>query len=139
MVHALEITRGLLKKGALLIDLHPSGQPPPVEAHVNGKILPAGYVQESDGFVEYFQADDALADVTGRGLFELERMTLFPFMLHAPTIAAVIDYIEAEWSDAVLTEQVIERAAALMGEPGQGKEIVVREIIRLSRYRSTGR
>lgn len=136
MVHALEITRGLLKGDGRLIDIHPSGRPPTVEAHVDGEVLLAGHVQETDDFVEYFQADDALADVVGRGLFALERTELFPFLLLAPTIAAMVDFIKEEWSDAVLSEEVIERAAALMGEPDEGKEIIVREIVRISRFRS---
>jgi hypothetical protein len=139
MVHALEITHSLLKRGGLLIDIHPSGQPPPVEVHANGEVLLAGHVQETDGFVEYFQADDALAEVTARGLFALERTELFPFMMHAPTVKAMVDYIEAEWSDAVLAEELVQRAKALLGEPGDGKEIVVREIVRISCYRSNGR
>ena len=139
MVHALEITRSLLKRGGLLIDLHPSGEPPTFEVHTGGKVQLAGHVQETNDFVEYFQADEALADVTARGLFELERMGLFPFLLHAPAVATMADYIEAEWSDAVLAEEVIEQASALLGEPGEGKEIVVREIIRIARYRASGR
>lgn len=139
MVHALEITRDLLKQGSLLIDLHPSGQPPTIEAHVDGQLLLAGQVQETNDFVEYFQADAALADVTARGLFALERMELFPYLLHAPTVTAMADYIDAEWSDAVLVEAVIDRAKALLGQPGEGREIVAREIIRIGRYRASGR
>jgi hypothetical protein len=139
MVHALEITHSLLKKDGLLIDLHPSGKPPPVEVHGGGEVLLVGHVQETDDFVEYFQVDDALAEVTTRGLFELERTELFPFMLHAPTVKAMADHIEAEWSDAILTEEVIARAEALLAEPGEGKEIVIREIVRISRYRANGR
>lgn len=139
MVHALEITHGLLKKDGLLIDIHPSGKPPPVEVHGGGDVLLAGHLDEKDGFAEYFEADGALADVTARGLFELEREGLFSFNLHAPTIVALIDHLEAEWADAVLAEEVIERLAKLLAEPGEGKEIVVREIVRISRYRVSGR
>ena len=139
MVHALEITHGLLKKDGLLIDIHPSGKPPPVEVHGGGEVLLAGYLDEKGGFAEYFEADSALADVTARGLFELEREGLFSFMLHAPTIMALIDLLEAEWSDAVLAEEVVEQLAKLLAEPGEGKEIIVREIVRISRYRASGR
>ena len=139
MVHALEMTHSLLKPDGLLIDIHPSGRPPTVEAHVDGEVLLAGHVLEVDGFVEYFQADDALKNVTARGLFDLEQTELFPFLLHGPTVKAVVDYIAAEWLDALLAEEVIERATQLLGEPGLGKEIVVREIIRISRYRALGR
>jgi hypothetical protein len=139
MVHALEIVHSLLKRGGLLIDIHPSGQPPPVEVHVGGEVLLAGHVQEADDFVEYSQADDALADVVARGLFELERMELFSFIVHAPTVQALADHIAAEWSDAVLAQEVIERAEELLGQPGEGKEATVRETIRIARYRMTGR
>jgi hypothetical protein len=139
MVHALEIARALLKPDGLLIDIHPNGTPPPIEVHVGGEVQLAGYLEETNDFVEYFQADDAMRDVTGRGLFKLEREGLFTFMLHAPTIMALADHLEAEWSDAVLREDTIERAAELMGEPGKGKEIVLRESIRIARFRSSGR
>jgi hypothetical protein len=138
MVHALEIAHSLLKPGGLLIDIHPNGDPPPVEVHMGSKVLLAGHLQETDDFVEYFQADDALAQVTARGLFELEREASFPFMVHALTTQALTDFLANEWSDAILSETVSERLAALMTEPVEGKEIVVREIIRIARYRKGG-
>lgn len=139
MVHALEITHSLLQTDGLLIDIHPSGEPPLIEAHVGGEVLLAGHLEETNDFVEYFEAGDALTDVTGCGLFALEREGLFTFMLHAPSIMALADHLEAEWSDAVLREETIERAAALMGEPGEGKEIVLRESVRIARFRSSGK
>jgi len=147
MVHALEMTRDLLKRDGLLIDIHPTGRPPRVEVHVGEEIHLAGHLEETNGFLEYFQADDALKEVTGRGLFELERQGLFTFLLHAPTITALVDHLAAEWLDAVLPEETIARAAELLGEPGEGAaghsgdrpEIVVREIIHIARFRSSGR
>ena len=138
-MHALEIAHSLLKRDGLLIDIHPSGQRPQFEVHVKGRVLLAGHVEETDDFVEYFEADNALADMVARGLFVLEETTLFPFLLHAPSIEAIVDFLQEEWSDAILSEAVIERATALLGEPGEGKEIVVREIARISRYRPRGR
>ncbi len=136
-MHALEITHGLLKAGGLLLDIHPTGEPPRIEAHLGEKVRVAGYLDETDGFVEYFQADDALADVTGRGLFALEREGLFTFMLHTSTIKALADYLENEWSDSVLHEETIERAAELMGEPGEDREIVMSERTRIARFRAS--
>ncbi len=77
--------------------------------------------------------------MTGRGLFELEREGLITFMLHASTIMALADFLEAEWSDSVLHEETIERATELMGEPGAGREIVLRESVRIARFRASGR
>ena len=138
-MHDLEITHDLLKTDGLLFDIHPKGEPSRIEAHVGEIVRVAGYLDETDGFVEYFQADDALADVTGRGLFTLEREGLFTFMLHTSTIKALVDYLEAEWSDSVLHEETIERAAELMGEPGEDREIVLRERVRIARFRASGK
>jgi len=139
MVHALEITRGLLKKDGLLIDIHPSGEPPLIEAHVGGEVRIAGHLEETDDFVEYFEADKALLDVAARGLFTLEREGLFTFKVHAVTIEALAKYLDAEWSDAVLREEVVERASELMGEPGEDNKIILRETIRIARFRASGK
>jgi hypothetical protein len=142
MVHALEITRCLLKQDGLLIDIHPTGQPPRVEAHVGGAIHLAGHLDETDNFVEYFEATDALKNVAGRGLFKLEREGLFTSLLHAPSIMALANHLAAEWSDSILHEETIERAADLMGEPGEGsggrREIVLREFVQIARFRASG-
>jgi hypothetical protein len=139
MVHALEITRGLLKKDGLLIDIHPSGEPPLIEAHVGGEVRIAGHLEETDDFVEYFEADKALLEAAARGLFTLEREELFTFKIHAINIEALAKYLDAEWSDAVLREEVVERAAELMGEPGEDRKIVLRETIRIARFRARGK
>jgi hypothetical protein len=136
MVHALEITHGLLKEGGLLIDIHPTGDPPRIEAHVGGEVRLAGHLDETDGFVEYFNADDALVEVIRRGLFVFEREGLFTFKTHAPTIKELVEFIKAEWSDSVVHEETIERAAKLMGEPGEDREIVLREKARIARFRA---
>lgn len=139
MVHALETTHGLLKKGALLIDIHPSGEPSLIEAHVDGQLLPAGQLVEPNDGVEYVEADEALANVTGRGLFIMEREGFFDFLRHAPNIVELVDHIEAEQWDAYVPKETVSRAMALMGEPGEGKEIILREPVRIARYRSLGK
>jgi len=137
MVHALEITHSLLKPGGLLIDIHPTSEHPLVEAHVDGEVRLAGYIDELDNFEKYFKADEALAEVNSRGLFLLEQEGFFSFLYHAPTIAELADFIAAEWSDAILHEETIKQARQLMGEPGGGREIVVREPIRITRFRAS--
>jgi hypothetical protein len=135
MVHALEIVHNLLKPGGVLVDIHPNGDPPPIEVNVGGYVMLAGYLDETDDFEEYFKADEALAEVTARGLFLLEREGLFTFMTHASTITELADFLKAEWTDSVVHEETIERAKKLMGELGGGKEVVLRENVRIARYR----
>lgn len=142
MVHALEIVHKLLKKDGLFIDIHPSGRPPRVEVHNGGQIQLAGHLEETNDFVEYAQADEALKQVTNRGLFQLESQGLFDFLLHAPTIEALAGHLEAEWLDAILPEAVVERLATLLDDldeaPIDDKEIIVRENIGITRFRADG-
>lgn len=135
-MHALEIVHSLLKPEGVLIDIHPNGEPPPIEVHMGGESMLAGYLDETDDFEEYFKADEALAEVTARGLFVLEREGQFTFMTHASTITELADFILAEWSDSVVHEETIERANALMGEAGDGKEVALRERARIARFRA---
>ena len=51
----------------------------------------------------------------------------------------IVDHLAAEWSDTTLPEETFEQAAALIGEPGEGKRIVLREIVHIARFRSSGR
>lgn len=134
-MHALEIVHNLLKPGGVLVDIHPNGDPPPIEVNVGGDVMLAGYLDETDDFEEYFKADEALAEVTARGLFLLEREGLFTFMTHASTITELADFLKAEWTDSVVHEETIERAKKLMGELGGGKEVVLRESVRIARFR----
>jgi hypothetical protein len=139
MVHALEITHDVLKTGGLLIDIHPSGEPPLIEVHVGEEVQVAGQLEETNNFAEYFQADDALADVTSRGLFRLEREGRFMHILHASTIKALANFLEEEWSDSILREETIKRAAELMGEPGEDREIVLLESVRIACFHANHR
>jgi len=56
---------------------------------------------------------------------------------------AIVDRLAVEWSDTTLPEETFEQAAALLSEPGEGagdrREIVLREIVHISRFRSSGR
>jgi hypothetical protein len=136
MVHALEITHSLLKPGGLLIDMHPTGEHPRVEVHIGGEILLAGLIDESDHFQEYFQADQALAEATRLGLFRMEQERFFPFLYHAATVTEMADFITAEWCDAVLHDETLQKAEALLGKPVDGREVVVREPIRITLFRA---
>ena len=50
MVHALETIHGLLKPDGRLIDIHPSGDPPPIIVRIGERSEIAGWLQETDDF-----------------------------------------------------------------------------------------
>ena len=136
MVHALEITHSLLEPGGLLIDIHPTSQPPRVEVHLDGGVQLAGYVDDRDDFMDYIRADRALLEAEARGLFRLERQKFFPFLHHADTITEMLEYLAAEWSSAILPQETLAHAEKLMCQPGQGAEIVIREPVRITRFQA---
>jgi hypothetical protein len=138
MVHALEIIHGLLEPGGILIDFHPTGEPPPVEVHADGRLVRAGLLQEADGFIEYFQADSALAEAVRRGLFAVEQEGTFEFLTHADTLADLLAYFANKYTDAVLDEATLQRTEAFLRAAQQEKEVVIRETIRIARLRRLG-
>ncbi len=138
MVHALATIHSLLEPGGILIDLHPTGQPPPVEVHTGGRVARAGLLQEADGFVEYFQADSALAEAVRQALFAVEQEGTFEFMTHADTLPDLLGYLAEKYTDAVLDEATLRGIDSLLAAAGRGGEIVIRETIRIARLRRLG-
>lgn len=114
MVHALQVVHRLLKPGRTLVDIHPSGEPPPIEiVHGEGRTL-AGHLQEGDGFDKYFQADAALAEAVEMGLFHFKRQGVFEFVTCADSLAEYLDHLDTTWSDAIVAPEVQRLAAELL-------------------------
>lgn len=135
MVHALEKIHRLLAPGGRLIDIHPSGQPPPIHVRVGSDSLCAGWLRETDDFVEYEQATDALHNVVRRGLFAWEERRTFAFTIYADSLDELHTYLAQEWQDAILDAQVSGRIADWLRVPTRDKELSLREIITLARLR----
>ena len=135
MVHALEKVHDLLVPDGLLIDIRPTGDPPPFEVHIDGQIAHAGWLQETDDFVEYFQARDALDETIRRGLFVLEREDIFTFFTYGSTVIELRDYLLANWSDAIIDDETVRQAEELFDAPGQSKKAVLHEQAHIARLR----
>ena len=135
MVHALEKIRPLLRPDGRLIDIHPSGEPPPIEVHVGSQATYVGRLEESDDFIEYGRADAAVAQAVQRGLFTLEKEGAFPFVTHADSVADLREYLAKEWKDAIIEEAVVARAKELLSTPGRDRDVTLRERVRIARLR----
>ena len=77
MVHALEEIHRLLKPNGVLIDIHPVSEPSPIEIHLNGHIELVGNLEVRQWCIDFEQADNALAEITGRGKFAVEQKGMF--------------------------------------------------------------
>jgi len=135
MVHALEKIYNLLDREGRLIDIHPSGEPPPIEVRIGQQVTVVGWMRETDDFIEYAQAAAALSQVVERGWFDVERKGTFEFSTHADSVAALREHLAKEWKDAILDEAVAARAEQLLSAVERDKGLMVREQIRIARLR----
>jgi hypothetical protein len=133
MVYALEVIHGLLESDGFLLDLHPSGEPPPIEVRIAEKYYLAGWIKEEQEYM--LQADEALQAVIDRGLFAVEKKGAFTFNTYAGSIKDLRDYLEEAWEDAIIEDQVAARIDDLWRSPSNDKELVVREMVKISRLR----
>jgi len=125
MVHALSTIRKLLKPGGALIDIHPGSRPPELFVRSESGRRFVGYLEETDNFVEYAQAQAALDEVVEAGTFRAVHAGEFAFVTYAETLPALQDYLAENWKDAVLNAQVLLEAAETFEQLGaQGIELV---------------
>jgi hypothetical protein len=114
MVHALETVHNSLIEGGILVDIHPTGQAPLIKVEIGEQTFLVGYIEESDNFVEYAQADSALRQAVANGWFNQEKRGTFLFKTYAVTVAELKAHLEATWSDAIFALNVQQRAAELL-------------------------
>ncbi len=124
MVHALEQIHDLLEPGGHLINFQPNGELNEFYAVLDEDEMFIGYLLESDDYIEYFQALDALETVKGSGLFQSEKVGEFEFFAYADSFNEMKAYLEENWSDAVFTDEVITSAQNLEDEYGIYKTIL---------------
>ena len=135
MVHALHQIHQLLKPNGLLLDIHPTNELATLEVRVGEQVTPAGWIYEWDDYVEYEWADNALQRAINVQWFELERDGVFSFVCYADSMAELREYLAEEWHDALIDEVTFMRAQELLNTPEHDKEVIVRETIKMARYR----
>ncbi len=146
MVHALEEIHRLLKPTGALIDIHPVAKSSPIEIHQGGKIDLAGYLSVRQWCFDYQQADNALTEITQRGLFAIERESVFDSLTHYDSVeemrTALKEAIDkfarnAQSVDesAPHAEALVARADELMKAAVSEAELIIREPTHISRLR----
>ena len=146
MVHALEEIHRLLKPEGVLIDIHPVEEPIPFELHQDGSVDLVGELAVPQWCTDFRHADEALAEVTQRGLFVLEEHRLFDSLTHYGSAAELRDAFRASIdrfardpesaSEAVSpTEAIVSRAEQMMQRAAPGAELIERERTHISRLK----
>lgn len=129
MVHALEQIHDLLKPGGQLIDIHPNGELVEFHYELGEDKLFLGYMRETDDYIEYRQADEALETVLNRKLFHLDVAGEFEFRTYADSFGEMQDFLNENWSDAVITDEVITSARKLESKCGEYKTILREQVV----------
>ena len=135
MVYALEQIHALLEPGGTLINIQPDGELDEFYAVLNAGEQFIGYLQEKDDYIEYFQAKDAIQTVIDKGLFQSEKVTAFVFCDYADSFNEMKTFLEENWSDAIITDEVIASAKDLEDKHGVYKTIL-RVKVKLNLLRS---
>ena len=126
MVHALEQIHALINPGGYLIDLHPNEKMVEFILPLDDGEHFIGYMHETDDYIEYRQADEAIETVVAKGLFRVESIGEFDFRTHADSFDALKAFLDENWSDSVIMDEVIANAKYLETEYGQ-REVYARE------------
>lgn len=130
MVHALELIHDLLKPGGQLIDIHPNGEMVEFILPLEDGEQFIGYMQETDDYIEYYQANDALEAMVTEGLFQIVKSGEFEFFTHANSFDELRTFLDENWSDSIVTDDVI--ASARMFEKKHGKrKVFLREQVKI--------
>lgn len=125
-MHALKRIHGLLKPGGVLIDLRPKGNPADFWGYKGEDPILLGHLEETDNFVEYHQAAQAMEEAIEKGWFQVQRIGEFDFAIHADSLEQMRDYLAIEWTDAVIPEEVWSNAQKLGPE-----RITLRDLVHI--------
>ena len=131
MVHALEQIHGLVGPDGHLIDIHPDGEPVPLIRPLASGDKLIGYLKERDDYIEYRQTDEALETIVASGFFQVERAEAFEFYTYADSFDELKGFLEGNWSDAIIEDELAAQARRLERAHGIG-EILLRERARIA-------
>jgi hypothetical protein len=128
MVHALKQIHELLNPGGYLIDIHPNGELVEFILPLDDGEQFIGYMQETDDYIEYHQANDALDEIVAAGLFQMVETGEFEFLTHANSFDELKAFLDENWSDAIITDDVIANARRLEKEHGKRKTLLREQV-----------
>jgi molybdopterin/thiamine biosynthesis adenylyltransferase len=137
MVHALETIISLIQPGGVLLDIHPGTNKSWVEAKVNEKEYFLDVLEETDDYIEYKQANEALAHVVGNGQLAMEETGKFIFIIHADSMEEMRSFLVENWKDAILNTSLDDKAREYFSKAADSFEILIREEILITRYKRT--
>ena len=136
MVHALNEVRRVLTSGGYLIDLRPFIAKPPIEIISGNKIIPAGFVDDSQDIPDYLAANDAVEYMTANGLFSHEQSATFELYTYWDTITEFKTYMDTG-TTSILPPETLATVEQRLSRLGSTARIRERLNMTIARYRKT--
>ena len=136
MVHALNEIRRVLTSGGYLIDLRPFIAKPPIEIISGNKIIPAGFVDDSQDIPDYLAANDAVEYMTANGLLSHEQSATFELYTYWDTITEFKTYMDTG-TTSILPPETLATVEQRLSRLGSTARIRERLNMTIARYRKT--
>ncbi len=105
MVDALRRAHQIVKADGLIVDVHPTAEPAPVEVGTET----TGHVDAGDAPQRHAAADAAARTVVDDGWFAIDAVASFTFYTYGDTIDELRDYIVANWRSARFSDETMTR------------------------------
>jgi hypothetical protein len=141
MLSAVAEARRVLKRGGLLLDVHPTDEPTHLEVwHARYKAeggfleepenleaihrVPVGWLEHDESLQDFTAATDALAEALDRG-WALERSTTFDYRYFFDSLDELTEYLEDNHEHARASDELLERALTAMQQAVTTPKIVM--------------
>ena len=134
MVHALKQIHGMLGVNGRLLDIHPTGEPPPIHVRLDDERQLVGWIQEESDYVSYGQAEAALREAVRRGWFRPVQRQRVTFATYATDLATLRQHLRQNWQDAWIEDLVAMQIENQLSRLAHEKEIIVEEQIWMSQF-----
>jgi hypothetical protein len=123
MVDALRRACELLKPKGWIVDIHPTAAIARFE--VGTTII--GPIESGDAPLRHQAAGAAVESAVRQGLLRVERSAFFDFYTYGDSVEELAEYIEENWRNARVPQDVVARARAkLLDAPGAKPRVLER-------------
>ncbi|HYW86235.1 MAG TPA: hypothetical protein VFB50_00585 [Chloroflexota bacterium] len=124
-----------LRRGGLLLDLHPEPEQPPVEVTLDGiRNVYLGLIDTTALIGNIHGARAALRSVVEAGWFERERAVVFDFVSHFPGVDEWLQHREKRRSSSVVDRAIIVSARSALSAVTSG-DLQVSERVLATRFK----
>ena len=134
MVHALHEIQRVLIPGGYLIDLRPFIEKPPLEIVSNDEIIPAGFVDTADGYLDDLAANEAMKQVEETGVFIREEAESFKLYQYWDSFTEFTTYMD-EKSAMILPPETRALATELVKNRAPDARMRICRPMIIARYR----